>query len=212
MKILLVAATSLEIEPLLSHFQINQSTINIQGNIISVLITGVGMTATAFALGKALNSETFDLSINIGIAGAFDRSLKMAEVVSVNLDCFAELGAEDGENFISIDELNLGKAGIKPSHLYNHTLLSSLKKVKGITVNKVHGNDESIYTTVTRLNPQVESMESAAFFYACNQASLACLQLRAISNYIERRNRDNWNIALAIKNVNEVAIDLLKNL
>ena len=212
MKILLVAATSLELDPLLSHFQINQSTVNIQGNSVSVLITGVGMTATAFALGKALSSESYDLAINIGVAGAFDRSLKIAEVVLVNLECFAELGAEDGDNFISIDQLELGKSSIKPAQLYNHALLASIKIVKAITVNKAHGNDESIYRTVTRLNPQVESMEGAAFFYACNQVSLACLQIRAISNYVERRNRENWNIPLAIKNVNEVAIDLLKNL
>ena len=211
MKILLVAATESEIEPTLTCINSLENAGSLNGNIINVLITGVGITATAFALGTALALTEYDLAINCGIAGAFDRSLKIGEVVSVSLDCFSELGAEDGEDFLTIDELGFGKSSIKPTQLYRSSFVS-FKQVRSITVNKVHGNDESIYKTVERLNPQTESMEGAAFFYACNETNLSCLQLRAISNYIERRNRDNWNIALAVKNLNENLIDLLNNL
>ncbi|MFD2161482.1 futalosine hydrolase [Paradesertivirga mongoliensis] len=212
MKILLVAATASEIEPLLSHFNIIENGGTIKGNSLDILVTGVGMTATAFAMGRALGLNQYDLAINAGIAGAFDRSLKTAEVVAVTLDCFAELGAEDGEDFLTIDELGFGRSSVKPEHTFEHRNIDALKKAKGITVNKVHGNDESIYTTVTRLNPQVESMEGAAFFYACNQSNLPCLQVRAISNYVERRNRDTWKIPLAIQNLNAVLIELLNDL
>lgn len=170
------------------------------------------MTATAFSLGTELASKNYDLAINAGIAGAFDRSLKTGDVVSVGLDCFAELGAEDGENFLSIDELGFGKASIKPEIAFTHPGISTLKKVRSITVNKVHGNDESIYTISERLNPQTETMEGAAFFYACNKTNLPCLQLRAISNYVEQRNRDNWNIPIAIKNLNNTLIEILTNI
>jgi futalosine hydrolase len=123
-----------------------------------------------------------------------------------------ELGAEDGANFLSIDELGLGKCGIKPAYSYENTFLDSLKTVRAVTVNKVHGNDESVYSTVSRLNPDVESMEGAAFFYACNQANLPCLQFRTISNYVERRNRESWNMPLAINNLNSFLIDFLTQL
>ena len=212
MKILLVAATASEIESLLLHFNILENAGTVNGNSVEVLITGVGMTATAFAMGKSLGLNRYDLAINAGIAGAFDRSLKTAEVVAVTLDCFAELGSEDGEDFLTIDQLGFGKSNVKPDHLFEHPNVEALKKTRGITVNKVHGNDESIYTTVTRLNPQIESMEGAAFFYACNQYNLPCLQIRAISNYIERRNRDAWKIPLAIQNLNAVLIELLSTL
>lgn len=212
MKILLVAATASEIEPLLLHFNILENAGTVNENRVDVLITGVGMTATAFAMGKCLALNRYDLAINAGIAGAFDRSLKTAEVVAVTLDCFAELGSEDGEDFLTIDQLGFGKSNVKPDHLFEHPNVEALKKTRGITVNKVHGNDESIYTTVTRLNPQIESMEGAAFFYACNQYNLPCLQIRAISNYIERRNRDAWKIPLAIQNLNAVLIELLSTL
>jgi futalosine hydrolase len=29
-----------------------------------------------------------------------------------------------------------------------------------------------------------------------------CLQIRSISNYVELRNKENWNIPLAINNLN----------
>ncbi|MNH40683.1 Futalosine hydrolase [compost metagenome] len=49
---------------------------------------------------------------------------------------------------------------------------------------------------------EVESMEGAAFFYVCLSEGVKCVQLRSISNYVERRNRESWNIPLAIKNLN----------
>lgn len=209
MNILLVAATHSEIEPAITYFNSSNNNRNVT---ITTLLSGVGMVATAYSLGRLFAEKQFDLAINAGIAGAFDRSLKPGETVLVKVDCFAELGAEDGENFISIDALGFGKAGVKPELLFEHQSISSLKKVFGITVNKVHGNDETIYHTSMRLNPQIESMEGAAFFYACNQTKISCLQLRAISNYVERRNRDSWNITLAVQNLNQTLIHLIESL
>jgi futalosine hydrolase len=52
-------------------------------------------------------------------------------------------------------------------------------------------------------------MEGAAFFYSCAQAGLPSIQLRAISNWVEPRNRDAWNIPLAISNLNQTIAQLL---
>jgi futalosine hydrolase len=52
-------------------------------------------------------------------------------------------------------------------------------------------------------------MEGAAFFYACARVELASIQLRAISNWVEPRNRDAWNIPLAISNLNQSLAQLL---
>jgi futalosine hydrolase len=212
MNILLVSATLAEIEPLISNFKLSEDVNKLNQHQLKYLISGVGMTATAYALGKEFAGYNYDLVINVGIAGAFDRSLSQGDVVEVKLDCFAELGAEDGESFLSIDEIGLGKSSIKPKHPFESTFTRSLKKVNSITVNKVHGNDESIYNTSVRLNPQIETMEGAAFFFACNEAGFTCLQIRAISNLVERRNRASWDIPTAIQNLNAAIIGLLNNL
>jgi futalosine hydrolase len=55
-------------------------------------------------------------------------------------------------------------------------------------------------------------MEGAAFFYACRQMNVHGMQIRAVSNYVEKRNREAWNIGLAIKNLNTFAIDLVSRI
>lgn len=209
MKMLIVAATALEIAPLLAHFDLQQEDF-IQTPDFDVLITGVGMTATAFALGRHL-AKPYNLVLNLGIAGAFDRSLPLGAVVNITIDNFAELGAESDQDFIRIDELGFGKSEY---HAFNNLLseeVAKLRKVTGITVNKVHGNEKSILDISSRLPAATESMEGAAVLYCCAHAELPCLQVRSISNYVEPRNKDNWKIGLAVKNINEWAIGFLTN-
>jgi futalosine hydrolase len=204
-QILIVAATEAEIEPLNAHF--------VQKKPFDVLTTGVGMVATAYALGSHLAVKKYDLVINLGIAGSFDRNIPLGEVVEVIADELSELGAENGELFMPITQLGFGESRyLASSALRYHTQGVKLKTAHAITVNTVHGDEDSIQKIATRLAPQLESMEGAAFFYACEKAGLPCVQIRAVSNYVEKRNRDNWQIGLAIKNLNNFAISLLEEL
>ena len=214
MKILLVAATRAECQPLVSRYADSQNRLILNNSEAEVLVTGVGMVATAFALGRHLSKTRYDLALNIGIAGSFDFNLSLGEVVQISQDVFAELGAEDGDEFLSLNELGFGEinqyAVAAHQESYSPRLngsniraLEQLKKVKAITVNKVHGNELTIARTLSRYHAQVESMEGAAFFYACNQTQTPCLQIRSISNYVERRNKEKWDLGLAIKNLND---------
>lgn len=211
MNILLVAATTFEIQPLLTYFKFDETTLQVEDHKIDVLITGVGIAPTAFSLGQHLARQTYDLAINLGIAGSFDRNLALGDVVLVDRDIFADWGAEDGESFLPIDVLGFGTSE-QSSTGPLLSITQNLQRVTGITVNKVHGYELSIANVVTRLNPQIESMEGAAFFYACTKTATPSLQIRSISNYVERRNREAWNIDLAVKNINVFAINLLNNL
>ena len=191
MKPLIVAATRFEILetiPLLDEYN------------IPYVITGVGMTATAYNLTKYL-SKNLDTSIviNVGIAGAFDKHMKLGEVISIHTDSFYELGAEDDEDFIPIHILGFGQNTYHARFSKDLGLLS----YESITVNKIHGNDHSI-NKVHKLFPtvKIENMEGAAVFYTCAQENIDCIQIRAISNYVEKRNKSNWDIDLALKNLN----------
>jgi len=220
MKTLLVTATLLELKPLLEKAEnINQinawlSTHKIDNSEFDLLCTGVGMVATSFHLGRVLALNKYDRIINAGIAGSFDRNFPLGTVVEIVEDQFPELGADDGNNFLSIVDLELIEADEFP---YKSGVLSneqdvwdlSFPTVKSITVNTAHGCEERIAKTERRFSPQVESMEGAAFFYACKIAKIPCLQLRSISNYVERRNRDSWNIPLALHNLNTEILKLL---
>jgi len=168
------------------------------------------MTASAFALGKHLPGN-YKLILNLGIAGSFDRSIPLATVVNITTDEFAELGAENGESFLPIDELGFGKAKYAARNNLLHSALEKLPKVHGITVNRVHGNENSIIKAIEQSKPITESMEGAAVLYCCEQEALPCLQVRSISNYVEVRNKENWQIGPAIRSLNEWAIGFLTN-
>ncbi|WP_300663257.1 hypothetical protein, partial [Fluviicola sp.] len=78
-----------------------------------------------------------------------------------------------------------------------------LPYMDAITVNKSHGSEDSI----SKIKQEhgltlLESMEGAAFFYAANKMRIPCVQVRSISNLLEKRNVENWNIPLAVKELN----------
>ncbi|KQS41189.1 futalosine hydrolase [Pedobacter sp. Leaf194] len=206
MKTLVVAATKAELTFLYQHFNLQEGDF-IEERNFDILITGVGMVATAYALGKHL-SYKYNLVLNLGIAGCFDRQMELGSLVNITHDTFAELGAEDGENFLPITDLGFGEN----TFTSESRVEVNLPKVYGVTVNRVSGNEKNIRNLLERLNPKTESMEGAAVLFACQQEKIDCLQIRSISNYVEPRNKDKWKIGLAIKNLNDWAIAFLSDM
>ncbi|MBN8702000.1 MAG: futalosine hydrolase [Bacteroidetes bacterium] len=219
MKLLIVAATKSEVEILVSRLKFisidtnNVSRFSSEKCIVDILITSVGMVATAFELGRRLQNNIYDLILNVGICGAINKQLSIGEVVNVTTDCIYELGAEDGDKFLKFEELNLpGKNKFENILESKNEIIRSLRKVSGITVNTVHGNDTSISKIESRIKSDVETMEGAAFMYAMENQATPYFQIRSISNYVERRDRSKWNILLAIKNLNEELLNIIHSL
>ncbi len=219
MKILIVSATKLEVESLLNqmeatrHFGSNLMSCMYKKLEIDFLITGVGMVATSYYVGKVLN-DTYDVAFNLGICGSFNSNLEIGTVVNIYEDRFSELGAEDGEEFLSLEELKLEGiskiANIKFGSL--NQVIEMLPKVTGITVNTTHGNEKSIEKVFKKFHPYVESMEGAAFMFVCESEQIPYVQMRAVSNFVERRNKNNWKIPLAIENLNNKMMEILDSL
>ena len=224
MKILLVAATIAEVIPMAAVLPLELDRQNhrydsvYKGHEITLLITGVGMVATAFQMGS-LESKSYDVALNVGIAGSFNRMLAIGEVLNITVDCFSELGADYGDRFIPLYSMDFAKEfdnGVinKNCEIQNNSqttnkLITDLKQAKGITVNTINGNEERIEKVMQQFSPDVESMEGAAFLYGCMVKEIPCFQIRGISNYIEARNLNNWNIPFAISMVNKRVVDIL---
>lgn len=193
MKPLIVAATEGEIAPSLDLLNKLQ---------IPYLITGVGMTATAYHLGKKIAQYRPDYILNVGIAGSLSKHMPLGTVVHISKDHFSELGAEDDERFITLEELGFGRSTFQATIPTEFSI--SLAQEEGVTVNMVHGNESSIATLRERFpDATMESMEGAAVFFVGQEENIPCIQVRAISNYVEKRNRATWNIPLAVKNINK---------
>jgi futalosine hydrolase len=223
MRILIVAATELEVAPVVSKLRYlsdggpRMKTYTYAGHDVDVLTTGVGMVATAAWCSRVMARNEYDLGLNVGLCGSFDRALRPDDVVHVVSDRIAEMGAEDGEAFLTIHDLHLLGADEFPFtgdrlanfHPPANATLSALPAVHGITVNTVHGSERSIAAVTARFQPQVESMEGAAFMYACLIQGLVFAQVRAVSNIVERRNREAWKIATAIEALGQTAQSIL---
>jgi futalosine hydrolase len=216
-KFLAVAATKFEVQPLLTHFHVpvyadTGCFVSDASADLSVLITGVGMVNTAYHLGR-YSHNLFDHIINFGVCGAFNKNLKLGEVVNVTEDRISGLGAENGEEFIPFEDMGLGGTAVY-HNLWNaaYAPLSALEQVKGLTVNTVHGHEDSIRKVMARFGADVESMEGAAYFRGCERLSGNYIQLRAVSNYVEKRDKSKWQMPLAITNGNEFVIKMINDL
>ncbi len=221
MNILIVSATEFEILPLLDflkeRFKNKDNSRFFSNKLdIRILITGVGAVHTSFYLATFLAKTPTDLAINLGIAGAFDKKTPLGKVFQITSDRFADIGVEEASGaFSDIFDMELCAAN-EPPYQNAQLLVDAqgdfLPTASAITVNKVQGTAVSIAAIQSKYLADTESMEGAAFFYCCQMQAVNCLQIRSISNHIEVRNKDNWNIPLAINNLNQVAIDMIKTL
>lgn len=223
MRLLIVAATPAEIAPLrdaLGPATVGALSYGYRGHTVDVLVTSVGMVATAATVARALTLSHYDAALNLGVCGSFDRTRPLGAVVHVTTDGLPELGVEDGDRFIAAAAVGLVDAHAAPltgGQVVNHAppswpVLGALPTVTGITVNTVHGHEPTIAALLERGHADVESMEGAAFLYACLLQGVPCAQVRAVSNYVERRNRAAWKMGEAIDSLNATGLAILEGL
>lgn len=213
MRILLVAATLPEVQPFLHSsaatlISDNLYKVSSDEHQIHVLIAGAGAIPFLYSISKYIHrTEKPELIIVAGIAGTFRNDLPNGHIVEVTEEIWADTGAQDKDgSFLSMFDLGLWNADEKP---FQHGVLSNSKsycpdllQVRSLTVNTVSGTQERIDSLKTQYNPDIENMEGAALYYFAGKEGIPCTQIRAISNLVEPRNRDAWEIGLAIKNLN----------
>lgn len=204
----------MEIEPFVQFLQANYQLISpdVYQNdcyTIHIVISGVGMMSSAYTLGTALAEHRFDFAIQAGIAGAFDVALKLGDLVAIGAEQYGDLGAEDKEAYIDIFELGFldkNSYPFKNGKLINEKpffIGKELPVVDALSVNTVSGKQQSIDSRNKLYNSAIESMEGIAFHYACLQHQIPFIQIRAISNYVTPRNKAEWQLKLAIDNLNQ---------
>lgn len=208
LKILIVAATEFEIKPLMLE-QTNHQ--------VDFLVTGVGQMFTAYHTGITLLQNNYQLAINAGICGSFRRDWELGKVVNVVSEQFGDLGIEeangDFKDMFAMSFLDENKSPFHNAKLespsQNFTFLTN---AKSLSVNKVHGFEPSITRIKELYDCDIENMEGIGFFYACLLKNIPFLEIRSISNYVESRNRENWKIELAVKNLNQTLLEILQRI
>lgn len=137
---------------------------------LDIAICGVGAVETALSVAKIIESKRPEAVVLCGIAGAYDKTLKVGDVVSVVTENTASLPAIYRKS-------------------YSATLELPLPEVTSNTVMAVGAE---------AAGAEVENMEGAALFALCNHYGVKCAQIRAISNYTDDC-RSAWDIPTALE-------------
>jgi futalosine hydrolase len=212
MKILVVAATSLELD-FISDIQTSEK------NQVIKKVLGVGQVPTTYHLLNHIESLTPDLIVQIGIAGSFVNDCTLGEVFAIGEEHMADMGVVEKGTFQSIFDLKLmdenqipftNRKLINPHHhLFQKT---NLKKVSAITVNEVSTSPERISYYQHHFNPVLESMEGAAFHYCCIMKNIPFIQIRGVSNYVGERNKSKWRIEASLEAVAKSTQEFISNI
>lgn len=192
------------------------------GNLeIDLLISGIGTVSTAWSMMKWFSEHgTPDIAINGGIAGSFRESIVIGDVVMPVEECFGDAGIEDNEKFKTLFEAGLVNPDEMPfigGKLYSSSIYAgfggeNISMVRAITMGTATGSSISRKKLINKYNPDIETMEGASFFYICCRENVPFMALRAISNAVGPRNREDWNIDLALRNLTVTIYDILLKL
>ncbi len=178
-----------------------------------LMIAGIGTVPVLYNLTRHLCFNRYDRIIHGGIAGSYILPLQPGEVVQVIRDTFVDYGIDHGGIFRWIFHENLWKPDEKP---YRNGWMEvaedpslKLEAVNSITVDLVTAGPERKARLAERFNPQIESMEGAAVFYAAKMEDIPVIQIRAISNYVGVRDRHSWKTEEAVEALTRVISGLL---
>jgi futalosine hydrolase len=212
MQCLLVSATSFETDAFFN---------NLPSEAVQWkrLVTGVGMTATAYQLTKHLAQYQPDLVVQAGIAGTFKPSLDTDVVVAIDSDVFGDLGVDEKGRWKDVFDLGFGDKNRSPFtdgrlvNPYNELLAATgLPLENAVTVNEITSSPERTERLFKKYGATIESMEGAAFHFVCLCEKIPFIQLRSISNVVAVRDKSQWRMADALHALTTALVNLHNNL
>jgi futalosine hydrolase len=213
MKATLVAATRFEIEPTIQFLEERELLTNGQWE---VLITGIGSLLTSWVLARHMATSRSSLMVQAGIGGSFTNLLPLGSVVMVAEEFMADLGVEEKGDFNDVFDMHFlprnehpfQDGGLKNPFI-NKWSEEQMPVVNGVTVNEITTSQHRINQLRGKYSAGVESMEGAAFHFAALKENIPFLQLRAISNFVGERDKNNWQLRQSIEALNHTLQKLI---
>ena len=222
MKTLICTATSLELSgifPSISSSKIKTAGSGFEKEGISFLVTGIGVLSAYASLVQFHLNTPVDRILQIGIAGAYAGAREEIKVlgtpVIIEKEVVADLGAEDSNSFLSLNDLDLEDLEYYESKnltIFDDLFGDSLKTlpiVTGATVNTATGKEATGILRAEKYGVEVESMEGAGALKFGKDFGIPILQIRSISNIATTRDRESWDIIGAIKSLKNLCGNIL---
>jgi futalosine hydrolase len=151
------------------------------------VVTGVGQVNMAHALTLAIEERRPEGIIVVGIGGAYPNSgLSIGEVVCAESETFGDLGVETPDGFLELTEF------LRTT--YPLQLFPAPVRARFVTVSTCTGTDELSARVQVRTQGAVENMEGAAAAQIAARYGIPMGEIRGISNFTGRRDREAWKV------------------
>ncbi|MFB4163959.1 futalosine hydrolase [Alteribacillus sp. JSM 102045] len=193
-KVLILTAVEAEREAVLRGLQDHPQ--------FDVIAGGVGLAEAAASTAIALAKESYTAVVSAGIAGGFRGQTDLESIVVANEMWGADLGAETSKGFQSIDALGLGSSRYDCEPLLTEKLNTYISKIglstqtgpilTTVTVTGTFGTAEDLAGRIP--GAKAEAMEGFGVAAAAKKIGVPAFEIRAISNFVGPRDRENWKI------------------
>ena len=194
--------------------------------------SGLGKAAAA-ASAMALICEFMPTALwMFGCGGAYPNStLQIGDLALADIEIFGDEGVETHLGFQDLEEMGIPMRNDVRGIVYNkwpvddalltwsQPLLRSYAETTNrrfgtgpfVTVSACTGTSECGTSLAKRTGGLCENMEGAGASLACRQTDTPFLELRGISNLVEDRNRDSWDLPRGMRSAQEAVLELLRH-
>ncbi|BAK74906.1 purine or other phosphorylase family 1 [Pseudogulbenkiania sp. NH8B] len=160
---------------------------------VTTVVSGVGLTATAYATLKAIQQHKPDVIILAGVAGVYPHAgLQIGDVVLVASEVEGDLGFFTPEGFTHLAHLPLDMAFERRHTLACPALPAGFAQAKSVSLNA------ALAPFIDSREVEIENMEGAAFFHVCLQEGQRFVEIRAISNVV-KPGHDDWDLEGSVR-------------
>jgi futalosine hydrolase len=215
--ILALAATQIEMQPFLAEISAGVPS-------CMTLVTGVGPVETAVRLSRFLAASTQPIRavVNFGIGGAYlqpdgKNQPALLDICLAEQEVFGDLGICLPEGMAYLDRSLTGElvypmdgelAGRCRQFLVGLGIVCHTGVF--ITVASITGTLRRGEMLRAHWQGVCENMEGAAVARVCREFSIPCLEVRAVSNYVEDRNPATWRLHEACRKAARTAALIIK--
>jgi len=202
------------------------SEVELHGKSIIFTHCGVGKVNAAHSATLMLENYDVDLMILFGIGGGY-KGARIGDVAVAQSENYAEEGVMTEDGWKSMEFIGFPLLKNEKEYFNTFQMESRLShlavKVSGdlgfkaaygnfITVSQCSGTRESGELLKSRFNGICENMEGVAVAHICAMYGIPVIEIRGISNIIEKREPKKWNIPLAVSNCNKVVSEIVKRI
>ena len=194
---------------------------------VRIIETGIGAVNTAQALTCVLEFERPRLVLQLGVGGAYVESgLGVGDVAIASEEVYGDVGVRTCEGWKPATAIGIPLLSMEKEY-FNHFPVDSeiLNRAEKILLNSGSTSETGPFVTVQecsgsarlgaerheRFKAICENMEGAAAAHVSRMYGVPFLELRGISNLVEDRRTEDWDLPLAAAKAQHAGMELLTN-